>query len=141
MTNGTTKILSMQTGKTCRSLCRRELPPVSRGPSVVRSSVNAVAESEICAVVARTAAHVFRERPFNSLRCAGLREPFTRCNDSRALGYLKLCTKLEMVRLQPSTNTNSKSLKGNEIMAGGNMNMPMLISTDATTVSMMMKGR
>ena len=46
-----------------------------------------------------------------------------------------------MVRLHPSTNTNNNNLNGNEIMAGGNMNMPMLISTDATTVSIMMKGR
>lgn len=55
--------------------------------------------------------------------------------------YLKLCTRLEMVRLHPSTSTNSNSLKGREIIAGGNMNMPMLMSTEATTASMMMNGR
>ena len=55
--------------------------------------------------------------------------------------HLKLCTRLVMVRLHPSTKTNSNSLKGSEIIAGGNMNIPMLISTLATTVSMMMNGR
>jgi hypothetical protein len=60
---------------------------------------------------------------------------------SCVLLYLKLCTRLVMVRLHPSTSTNSSNLKGSEIIAGGSMNMPILISTLATTASMMMNGR
>ena len=55
--------------------------------------------------------------------------------------YLKLCTSDWMVSAQPSTRTNSSNLNGNEIIAGGNIIIPMLMSTDATTASMMMKGR
>ena len=75
-----------------------------------------------------------RGAPGRQGRLRGATRP--QCRD-----YLKLCTRLEMVRLHPSTNTNNKSLNGKEIIAGGSMNMPILISTDATTVSMMMNGR
>ena len=55
-------------------------------------------------------------------------------------GYLTLCTSEENNRLQPLTDTNKSSLKGVEIMAGGSMIMPMLISVEDTTMSMSMKG-
>ena len=55
--------------------------------------------------------------------------------------YLKLPTMLCVNSDHPSTSTKSSSLNGSEIIAGGSMNMPMLISTDATTTSMTMNGR
>ena len=41
---------------------------------------------------------------------------------------------------QPSTNTNSSSFNGSEIVIGGIIIMPMLISTVATTRSIRMNG-
>jgi hypothetical protein len=55
--------------------------------------------------------------------------------------YLKLCTSALIVSPHPSTSTNNNSLNGIEIIAGGNMNIPMDISTDATTASITMNGR
>jgi hypothetical protein len=45
-----------------------------------------------------------------------------------------------VIRFQPSTRTKRINLKGVEIMTGGNMIIPMDISTEATTISMIMKG-
>lgn len=86
-----------------------------------------------------------QESPATRVRCVDDRSPRTAINPPTTSilpsRYLKLCTRLVMVRLHPSTSTNSSNLKGREIMAGGNMNMPMLMSTLATTASMMMNGR
>ena len=41
---------------------------------------------------------------------------------------------------QPSTSTNNKSFSGSEIVIGGIIIMPMLISTVATTISIKMNG-
>ena len=41
---------------------------------------------------------------------------------------------------QPSTSTNSSSLNGSEIIAGGSIIMPIDIRVDATTRSMIRNG-
>ena len=55
--------------------------------------------------------------------------------------YLNDSTSPCTTSVQPSTRTNSNSLNGSATMVGGSMNIPMLISTDATTTSITMKGR
>ena len=45
-----------------------------------------------------------------------------------------------MSSVQPSTSTNSMILNGSETMTGDIIIMPIDISTEATTMSMMMKG-
>jgi hypothetical protein len=82
-----------------------------------------------------------RERPFTRRGAPGRGGRLRGATRLQAQPYLKLWTRLEIVRLQPSTKTKSSNLNGSEIIAGGNMNMPILINTEATTVSMMMKGR
>ena len=86
-----------------------------------------------------------QDTPATRVRRVDDRSPRTAINPPTTCvlpsGYLKLCTRLVMVRLHPSTSTNSSNLKGREIIAGGNMNMPILMSTLATTASMMMNGR
>ena len=42
---------------------------------------------------------------------------------------------------QPSTRTNSISLKGSEIITGGSISMPIEIVTLATTMSRIRNGR
>ena len=42
---------------------------------------------------------------------------------------------------QPSTRTNSSSLKGSEMRTGGSISMPMEISMLAITMSMTRNGR
>jgi len=54
--------------------------------------------------------------------------------------YLKLSSKDSMTKYQPSTKTNNKILKGNEIITGGSMNIPMDINILATTISITKKG-
>src|SRR3954469_12865172 len=44
------------------------------------------------------------------------------------------------ISAQPSTITNSKSLNGNDTSTGGSMNMPIDISVELTTRSMMRNG-
>ncbi len=44
-------------------------------------------------------------------------------------------------RLQPSTSTKKISLNGSDIITGGSIIMPMDISTEATTRSMIKNGR
>jgi len=75
------------------------------------------------------------------VRCPRQIPPDRRGRPTSCSPYLKLCTRLVMVRLHPSTSTNNSSLNGSEIMAGGSMNMPILMSTLATTASMMMNGK
>ena len=58
----------------------------------------------------------------------------------RGCGYLTLWTSDENIRFQPLTDTNKSSLKGVEIMAGGSMIMPMLISVEETTTSISING-
>src|SRR5581483_234093 len=61
--------------------------------------------------------------------------------DQGVLGHvLKLVTRDLTMRYQPSTMTNSSSLKGSEISAGGSMIMPIEMSVLATTMSMIRKG-
>ena len=43
-------------------------------------------------------------------------------------------------RCQPSTSTNSRILNGREMTTGGSITMPMLITVDAMTMSMMRNG-
>ena len=45
-----------------------------------------------------------------------------------------------MIKYQPSTSTKKISLKGKEIITGGSIIMPMDMSTEATTISMIKKG-
>lgn len=52
----------------------------------------------------------------------------------------KLFTSEPTIRYQPSTSTKSISLNGIEIITGGNIIMPMLISTEAITMSTTRKG-
>ena len=49
-------------------------------------------------------------------------------------------TKLSMIRLHPSARTKSRILKGMEIVVGGSIIIPILISVDATTISITIKG-
>ncbi len=53
----------------------------------------------------------------------------------------KLCTRLPATRFQPSTSTKKISLNGSETTTGGSIIMPIDISTEATTRSMMRNGR
>ena len=46
-----------------------------------------------------------------------------------------------MTRSQPSTRTNSRILNGREMKTGGSIIMPMLISVELTTRSMIRNGR
>src|SRR5947199_5344815 len=52
----------------------------------------------------------------------------------------KLATSDPMRRFQPSTSTNSMSLKGREMSTGESIIMPIDMSTLATTMSMIRKG-
>ena len=45
-----------------------------------------------------------------------------------------------MIRAQPSASTNSRILKGMEIVVGGSIIIPILIKVDATTISITIKG-
>jgi hypothetical protein len=45
-----------------------------------------------------------------------------------------------MIRFQPSTSTNSRSLKGSDIMTGGSIIIPIERSMLATTISIIRKG-
>lgn len=56
------------------------------------------------------------------------------------LFYPKLFTNDPITRPHPSTSTNSKILKGSEIMTGGSIIIPIDINTEATTMSTTMKG-
>lgn len=57
------------------------------------------------------------------------------------LSYVaKLEAKLPMIKVQPSTNTNSISLKGIEIIMGDSIIIPIDIKTLATTKSMTING-
>ena len=49
--------------------------------------------------------------------------------------------RLAVIKRQPSTSTKSSNLNGSEISAGGNIIMPMLISTDEITISMIRNGK
>ena len=49
--------------------------------------------------------------------------------------------RLPVIKCHPSTKTNNNSLKGSEMSAGGSIIMPMLISTDEMTMSMIRKGK
>ena len=53
---------------------------------------------------------------------------------------LKLLTRLPVIKYQPSTSTKKISLKGKEIITGGSIIMPIDMSTEATTISMIKKG-
>ena len=59
----------------------------------------------------------------------------------RLASSTKLRTSEPATRCQPSTSTKKISLNGSEITTGGSIIMPIDISTDATTMSMMTKGR
>src|SRR5664279_535643 len=50
-------------------------------------------------------------------------------------------TREPMIKYQPSTSTNSSTLKGREIVTGGSIIMPMLSRMLATTMSTTRKGR
>ena len=54
--------------------------------------------------------------------------------------YFTLCTSVENRSCQPLTVTNSSSLNGVEIMAGGSIIIPMDIRVEDTTMSMSRKG-
>ncbi len=60
---------------------------------------------------------------------------------SRHIRTWKLSSSISTTKCQPSTNTNSSSLKGNEINTGGSMSMPIEIVTLATTISRITNGR
>ena len=53
---------------------------------------------------------------------------------------LKLLTKLPTTKYQPSTKTKKMSLKGSEIITGGNIIIPIDIKTEATTMSIIRNG-
>jgi len=71
---------------------------------------------------------------------------YGRSHDARNITYAhgiflrKDSTSCLVIRFQPSTKTKRISLKGVEIMTGGNMIIPMDMRIEATTISMMMKG-
>jgi len=52
----------------------------------------------------------------------------------------KLLTNEPTIRYQPSANTNSMSLKGKDIIIGGNIIIPIERRTLATTMSIIRKG-
>ena len=52
-----------------------------------------------------------------------------------------LCTRLPATRVQPSTSTKKISLNGSDTTTGGSIIMLIDIRTDATTRSMIRKGR
>ena len=54
--------------------------------------------------------------------------------------YLKLFTKEPAIKYQPSTSVNNINLKGNEIITGGSIIIPIERRTLATTISMIKKG-
>src|SRR5205823_13771209 len=56
------------------------------------------------------------------------------------LVHEKLVTRERMIRCQPSAITNSRSLNGNEMLAGGSIIMPIDMSTLETTMSITRKG-
>jgi hypothetical protein len=53
----------------------------------------------------------------------------------------KLRTRLPTIMNQPSTRTKKMILKGSAMMIGGSIIIPIDIKTDATTMSMIRKGR
>src|SRR5690606_18871760 len=55
-------------------------------------------------------------------------------------GYPKLAVRLPTVMAQPSTSTKIISLKGKKMISGDSISIPMAISTEATTRSMIRKG-
>ena len=55
--------------------------------------------------------------------------------------YRKLLTTLEKSRFHPSTVIKSKSLKGIDTMAGGNITIPIAIRVVDTTTSIKRKGK
>jgi hypothetical protein len=54
--------------------------------------------------------------------------------------YAKLLTSEPIIKFQPSARTNNINLKGNEIMMGGSIIMPIESKTLATTMSMIKNG-
>ena len=56
------------------------------------------------------------------------------------LCQLNVRTKFTITRFQPSASTNNKILNGMEIVVGGSIIIPILISTDATTISITING-
>jgi hypothetical protein len=58
-----------------------------------------------------------------------------------SLVYMKKLSTIDpTIKFHPSTNTNNISFKGNEIMIGGSIIIPMDINTEATTRSTTRKG-
>ncbi len=55
-------------------------------------------------------------------------------------GYPKLFIREPTTRLQPSTRTKRRSLKGIDIMTGGSIIIPIDIKIDATIMSITRKG-
>ncbi|CSI47826.1 Uncharacterised protein [Vibrio cholerae] len=53
----------------------------------------------------------------------------------------KLPAKVDRIRFQPSTNTNNINLNGKETIMGESIIIPMAMSTEATTKSMIKKGK
>ncbi len=52
----------------------------------------------------------------------------------------KLCTRLPTKRYQPSTSTKKINLKGRDSIIGGSIIIPIDISTEAMTMSIMING-
>jgi hypothetical protein len=55
--------------------------------------------------------------------------------------YEKLCASEPITRCQPSTSTKSNIFKGTQTVAGGSMNMPIEVSSVATTMSTTSMGK
>ncbi len=69
-----------------------------------------------------------------------LQDPFADDLQSGSDAHLKLLISCSVRRPHPFTRTNRISLNGVEIITGGSMIIPIDISVEATTMSMMMNG-
>jgi len=55
--------------------------------------------------------------------------------------HLKLSTRFPIKRFHPSTRTKIRILNGKEIITGGSIIIPILISTELTTISITKNGK
>src|SRR5208283_2422821 len=78
-----------------------------------------------------------QERPGQN---ESLQDPFADDLEGGTGAHLKLLISCSVRRPHPFTSTNRISLNGVEIITGGSMIIPIDISVEATTMSMMMNG-
>lgn len=102
-------------------------PSLSASPSLARAEDDLADGPDVCARAAGSSLNP--PAPRRMVKAA------------RHLHLIKLPIKLAVIKCQPLTKTNSRSLNGSEISTGGSIIIPMLISTVEMTISMMRNGK